>query len=78
LEREVGRDLTPCLLSLASVFLLSPSPLEGEGGGEGKLLETSEPLNRKMRKYVVFDVETTGLRIWRNDMTGPIQGGVSA
>jgi DNA polymerase-3 subunit epsilon len=24
-------------------------------------------LNHKMRKYVVFDVETTGLRIWRND-----------
>ncbi len=29
--------------------------------------ELGRHLNRKMKKYIVFDVETTGLRIWRND-----------
>jgi DNA polymerase III alpha subunit (gram-positive type) len=32
----------------------------------------------KINRYVVFDVETTGLRLWRNDMTGPIHEDVSA
>jgi DNA polymerase III alpha subunit (gram-positive type) len=34
--------------------------------------------NEKTSRYVVFDVETTGLRLWRNDMTDTIQEGISA
>ncbi len=51
---------------------LLPSPTVGEGGACADLVEGVRGKfwrheNRKMRKYVVFDVETTGLRLWRND-----------
>ncbi len=35
--------------------------------GEGKTLEASRSPTRKMQKYIIFDIETTGLRLWRND-----------
>ena len=56
-----------------------PLPTVGEGAGEGKArndftlipdfskMRDDKYLYDKLSRYVVFDVETTGLRLWRND-----------